>query len=163
MSKRTSNSIKRRPGNPSFVKGCPSPNPSGRPRGIQDRRVQLRALLEPHKERLIQKVVSLALGGDVSALKLCLERLVPVLRPISEPVQIDNIPNGLSLSEQAKAIFTETIAGRIPTDDAARLLELITGQVKIIELTSLFERVERLEKNVKTREGKPNDHNENEN
>jgi|SRR3990172_581990 len=141
--KRKKPDVNRKRAGGKFVKGC-SGNPTGRPPGISDKRVQLRALLEPSKERLIRKAVSLALAGDTAALRLCLERLIPVLRPVSEPVQV-SLPVGKTLSEQAQIIFTETINGKLSTDDAARLLELLIGNMKIISETELEQRISKLE------------------
>lgn len=54
-----------------------SGNPYGRPRGIRDRRTSLRDLLEPHAPQLVAKAVEPALAGDSSALRLCIDRLIP--------------------------------------------------------------------------------------
>ncbi len=45
-----------------FKKGQ-SGNPAGRPKGIKDRRVKYRELLEQHTPALVSKTVELALGG----------------------------------------------------------------------------------------------------
>jgi Family of unknown function (DUF5681) len=71
-----------------FRKGQ-SGNPAGRPKGIQDKRVNLRKLLEPHAEALVEKAVALALEGDTTALRLCLERLVPAYRAQEMPADED--------------------------------------------------------------------------
>ena len=60
-----------------FEKGK-SGNPAGRPKGIQDKRVEMRALLEPYAPSLIEKAVQLALEGDTTALKLCVEQDCPI-------------------------------------------------------------------------------------
>ena len=65
----------------SFKKGQ-SGNPSGRPKGVKDKRTELRELLEPHAEALVKKAVDLALMGDTSALRLCLERIIPAVKSI---------------------------------------------------------------------------------
>jgi len=62
-----------------------SGNPSGRPRGSADRRSELRAMLEPHAPALLEKVIQMALEGDLVAMKLCLERCLPSLRPETAP------------------------------------------------------------------------------
>ena len=54
-----------------------SGNPSGRPPGIRDKRTALRALLEPHAPALIAKAVEMAKAGDATALRICLDRLIP--------------------------------------------------------------------------------------
>jgi hypothetical protein len=54
-----------------------SGNPSGRKAGSLNKRTQLAKMLEPHAKDLIDKTVELALAGDINALRLCVERLIP--------------------------------------------------------------------------------------
>ncbi len=129
-----------------FVKGCPSLNPSGRPRGIIDRRIQLRELFEPSKVRLIEKVISRALAGDMQAMKLCLERIVPALKPVSEPVEVSL--SGTTLTEQAQAVFQAAATGHLSGDDAKTLVELLAARVKIMEASELEERLSKLERAI---------------
>ena len=68
-----------------YAKGQ-SGNPKGRPRGVADKRVELRSLLEPHAAELVRTVVELAKAGDGAALRLCLDRLIPTLKARDEPV-----------------------------------------------------------------------------
>ena len=56
-----------------FAKGQTG-NPAGKPKGAKDKRTELRALLDPHKEALAAKGVELALGGDTTALRSCIDR-----------------------------------------------------------------------------------------
>ena len=70
-----------------FTKGQ-SGNPRGRPKGIKDRRVKYRELLEPHASELVKKAVELALAGDTTSLRLCLERIVPSIKSQDEPVKL---------------------------------------------------------------------------
>lgn len=58
-----------------------SGNPNGRPRGVIDKRSKFRALLEAHAEAIIGKLVESAKEGDPTALKLCVERLLPRAKP----------------------------------------------------------------------------------
>lgn len=60
-----------------FQKGQ-SGNPKGRPQGSRHKATIIaQALLDGQTESLVQKAVELALAGDVTALRLCIERLVP--------------------------------------------------------------------------------------
>jgi hypothetical protein len=59
-----------------FKKGT-SGNPAGRVKGSQNKRSQLAKLFEPYAEELVAKVVEMARNGDINALRLCLERLIP--------------------------------------------------------------------------------------
>src|SRR4051794_21617888 len=65
------------PGRQLFQKGR-SGNPAGRPPGVRNRATQAaEALLEGEAEALTRRAIELALEGDTTALKLCLERIVP--------------------------------------------------------------------------------------
>ena len=60
-----------------FPKGQ-SGNPAGRPVGSRNAATELaQALLDGEADALIRKCVEMALDGDRTAMKLCLERLVP--------------------------------------------------------------------------------------
>src|SRR5690348_14063439 len=60
-----------------FRKGR-SGNPAGRPPGSRNRAtVAAEALLEGEAQALTRKAIELALEGDTTALRLCLERIVP--------------------------------------------------------------------------------------
>lgn len=65
----------------SFKKGQ-SGNPSGRPKGTKDKRTELRELLRPHAPVLVEKAVEMALDGDTTALKICLDRIIPAMRSV---------------------------------------------------------------------------------
>ena len=60
-----------------FVKGR-SGNPRGRPAGSRNKKTLAAAvLLEGESEALTRKAVELALEGDPTALRLCIERILP--------------------------------------------------------------------------------------
>jgi len=54
-----------------------SGNPAGKKVGTLNKRTQLAKLLDPHAEAIINKTVELALAGDINALRLCIDRLIP--------------------------------------------------------------------------------------
>lgn len=60
-----------------------SGNPSGRPPGIIDKRTKLRGLLDQHAETIVAKLIEHATAGESTALKLCIERLIPRVKPDS--------------------------------------------------------------------------------
>src|SRR5829696_7841058 len=103
-----------------------SGNPNGRPKGISDKRTALRELLVPHAQALIEKTVELAKGGDTTALRLCLERILAPMRAKDEPVYIN--PPGNTLTEQAQAIVYASLTGQISPSEAATLLQALAVQ-----------------------------------
>lgn len=125
-----------------------SGNPKGRPKGIQDKRTALRALLEPHAEKLIKKAVDKALKGDMTAMRLCLERLVPPIKARDAPVAMGRLEG--SLVDQGRSVLAAVTAGSVSPDEASALMQAIAAQVRIVEVDALERRVAALEekKNV---------------
>jgi hypothetical protein len=79
-----------------FEKGQ-SGNPAGKPKGAKDKRTELRELLRPHAPALVEKAVELALNGDLTALKLCLDRIMPPLKATPECVALPLSGEGCDL------------------------------------------------------------------
>lgn len=110
-----------------------SGNKAGRPAGVADKRMQLHKLLEPHAEQLINKAIEIALAGDVNALRLCLERLIPRIK--SEPINFE-LPKDLSSIESLlnsnAEIINAAASGTLAIEAAQALSALIEAQGKII-------------------------------
>ena len=130
-----------------FEKGK-SGNPKGRPKTRAerrtDRRDDLRALFAARAPQLVQKVLELALAGDTAMLRLCVEKIVPSLRPTDGPIAIA-LPGG-SLAEQGQAVVDALASGKLTTDQANAVMGVIQGQAKIVETDDLARRVAALEK-----------------
>jgi hypothetical protein len=85
-------------------------NPRGRPAGSRHRTsLAVEALLEGEAEGLTRKAVEMALGGDTTALRLCLERLVPprkdkpVAITLPKLVAVEDLPGVTSAVLEAVA------------------------------------------------------------
>jgi hypothetical protein len=120
-----------------------SGNPAGRPPGIPDKRVALRALLEPHAPALIQKVVALAKKGDRAALRMCLDRLVPPLRATDQPVAIEGL-NG-SLTDQGRVILVAMGKGDLAPDVAVTLIQALGALAGVVKVDDLEKRLAAIE------------------
>ncbi|HZW86428.1 MAG TPA: DUF5681 domain-containing protein [Gallionella sp.] len=124
-----------------FKKGQ-SGNPSGKPRGARDKRTELRLLLEPHREALVQLVVDKALAGDGAALRICIDRLIAPVR--SNPVRIENFTG--TLAERGEAVIAAIGKGELGIDEASALMSVLQSQARIIEASELDARIAALEK-----------------
>jgi len=100
-----------------------SGNPKGRPPGAKDRRAELREKLRSHAPELIQKTVTLALEGDTTALKILWDRMLPVLKPASEPVPLPMV--GESLLDQGKEVLQGVQEGRLTVEEALEALTVL--------------------------------------
>jgi Family of unknown function (DUF5681) len=114
---------------PGFQPGK-SGNPAGRPKGALNRStVAALAMLEGEAEALTRKVVELALAGDVTALRLCLERLVPPVKERAIPAGAVTLPKlSNDTANAATAEVVEAVAnGRITPTEGERLCGLLVA------------------------------------
>ncbi len=124
-----------------------SGNPAGRPRGSRNKTsIRMQAMLEQRAKALVNKVVEMALAGNVAALRLCLDRLVPTRK--NEPVACDMVP--LEKAADAVAaiagIAAAAAAGDVTADEAAKLAKVIGLYVNSLEARDFEDRLARLER-----------------
>ena len=125
-----------------WLPGQASPNPSGRPR---DTRTQaLRSAILEEVPELIQTLLAQAKAGDTSASKLLLDKVLPSLKPISEPV-IFNIADNDNLATMSQSIIDSIARGELPSDTGAQIIGAIAAQAKIEEFVTLEARITQLE------------------
>ena len=74
-----------------FMKGC-SGNPAGRPVGSTNKCTQFRELLEADLPALVSVLRDKALEGDMNAMRLLLERLVPKVQVVDMNLQSAHEP-----------------------------------------------------------------------
>lgn len=132
-----------------FTKGK-SGNPKGRPKGRPDKRNQLREGFEAQGSALVNKAIEMALSGDASALRLCLERLTPAIKPEAQPVQFEL--KGETLTEKAESILEAIARGDIDPATGKALIEAVGAFVKISEVDDLRRRLEELQKHLPQKE-----------
>jgi hypothetical protein len=124
-----------------------SGNPAGRPPGARNRTtLAVEELLAGEAERLTRKCVELALDGDSTALRLCMERLAPPTkeRPVNFPIQPATTAREINIT---LAKLTEAVgAGTLTPGEGNSLAALIEVQRRVIECADLEARIEQLEK-----------------
>lgn len=121
-----------------------SGNPRGRPKGAS-KSEKVRALLQPHAKELVKIAVDKALKGDMAALKLCLERILPPLKAQAPAVEIPALKDAEGLSQMGEAIIQAAAAGKIAPDTASALLSALSAQGHLVEIEDLQARIEALE------------------
>lgn len=124
-----------------------APGNSGRPRGARNRTTRaVEDLLEGEAEGLTRKAVELALAGDTTALRLCLERICPPRK--DAPVQFE-APEMSCAADATKALGVILIAvaeGDMTPSQGAALAGLVETFRKTLETEDLERRVLALEK-----------------
>lgn len=125
------------------------PGQSGNPGGRPKRNGQVRALLETRRQELVQKAIDLALAGDVAALRLCMERLAPPLRPTSEAVVIPGLAEAKTMTERCEVIVNAVGRGELSPTVGGELLAAIGNLAKALEVDELARRLAALEETQK--------------
>ena len=70
-------------GSPLLYQGMKSLNPDGRPKGSMNKFTALsRELMSTKGPEIVQKVVDLALEGDRTCLKMCMDRIIPTTKAV---------------------------------------------------------------------------------
>ena len=109
--------------------------------------------MDGQEAALTRKAVELAQGGNVVALRLCLERLLPPRkeRPLNFPLPpvetVQDLPKALG------AILTAVAQGDITPGEGQTLAAMLEAYRKGLEATDLEARITALER--KSRHGKP--------
>jgi hypothetical protein len=128
-----------------FQKGQ-SGNPAGRPRGSRNRStLAAEILLEGEAEALTRRAIELALEGDTTALKLCLERIVPRRRSRSVAFDLPSIDRVEDLAGAIGSVLKEASCGRLLLDEAAALVGMMESKRKAMETIDLEKRLRELE------------------
>jgi hypothetical protein len=128
-----------------FRKGQ-SGNPAGRKPGSRNRATMAaEALLEGEGEALTRKAIELALEGDTTALKLCLERVVPRRRSRSVAFAVPPIERVEDLAPAIGAIFGEVADGKLRLDEGAALVGMLEAKRRAMETIDLEQRLRALE------------------
>lgn len=122
-------------GNPAWKPGCPSPNPSGRPTGIPDKRLLATQAMLDEMRNIVAVLVGKALEGDTNAANIVLSKMIPSLKAQSEKVTFD-FDASATISEQVSAVLDGIARGQVPPDVGRLIIESVKalGDVRAVEI-----------------------------
>lgn len=125
-----------------------SGNPAGRPKGSRNKTSALCAdLLSASAIPIFEKVIRMAKEGDVVALRLCVDRLLPVRAARDRAVELvlPAAQSAADLVAAAAVVIERAAAGGITLSEAKEFMALLEVQRKVIETSDLCVRIEALE------------------
>lgn len=123
-----------------------SGNPAGRPKGALNRTtLAMQALLDGEAEALTRKAIEMAQEGDPVALRMCLDRLLPVRKDRPVAFEMPAIPTTADMPKATAAVLAAVASGEITPSEAADIGRVVEAHAKTIEVRDLQERIERLE------------------
>lgn len=131
-----------------FRKGK-SGNPAGRPSGSRNKiTVAVDALLDGEAETLTRKAIDKAKEGDMTALRLCMDRIAPVRRDRPVTFALPKINSAADAAKASGALLRAAAAGEITPSEAVELGRLLESYVKTLEVSEIEDRLNKLERMV---------------
>jgi hypothetical protein len=131
-----------------FQKGQ-SGNPAGRPRGALNRATVLaQELLSARVESIAGKLIELAEGGDMRAIRVCMDRLAPVIKHQPIAVELPPIEKPADSVEAAASIAAAVAAGELTATEAAELAKVVEVYVAAVNSKGFDERLTKLENEI---------------
>src|SRR3954470_365766 len=105
-----------------------SGNPKGRVVGSRHKAtIAAESLLDGEVEKLTRRAIEAALGGDMVAMRLCLDRIVPPRRDRPITITVPTITNAADVLAASSAILASVAAGEITPAEGAELSKLLDG------------------------------------
>lgn len=131
-----------------------SGNPAGRGKGVKNKHTELINQLEPHAVEIIAKLVELAKSGDLTAIKICIERLLPKLTEPLVSIELPQLPldSVKNLSTLSSTILQAVTDNELTPAQGQAMTAMIIANCKIIETYHLESRVAEIEYQLSKRE-----------
>ncbi|WP_201835053.1 DUF5681 domain-containing protein [Microvirga zambiensis] len=122
------------------------PGNSGRPRGSRNKAtLALEALLDGEAEALTRKAVEMALGGDTTAMRLVMDRILPPRKDRPVTFALPKLETPADAVKASAALVEAVASGDLTPSEAEDLSRLVDRYVRAVETTDILERLESLE------------------
>jgi hypothetical protein len=126
--------------------GTFGPGNPGKPKGTRHRATQAAlALLDGEAEALTRQAVKMALGGDATALRLCLERIAPPRRDAPVTFDLPQMETARDAATAAGAVLDAVALGDLTPTEGAHIMALVETYRRTLETTEMEARVAALE------------------
>jgi hypothetical protein len=106
-----------------------SGNPAGRPKGVKDKRNELREMLAANAPALLQAAINRAIDGDSVVLNALISKIVP--KGLPQP--LPSLDADATIEHNAHAILASVIDGSITIEEAGGVLALLKGQADLAD------------------------------
>lgn len=125
-----------------------SGNPSGKPRGARHRAtLAAEALLEGELEAITRAAIDKAKEGDIAAVRLCVERLLPARKDTPIAIDLPPIETAADAKKASSAVLAAVALGDITPIEGGAVMALLVSHKTIVEATDFEARLAALEAN----------------
>jgi hypothetical protein len=118
----------------------------GRPTGSRNKKTIFQQELEKDGAAIIQKIKMQALKADPTAMRLCMERLVPLAKAPNASIPLPPVDTPAGLTEAISAITTALAAGELSAQEGESLARIVESQRRNIAVEEFEARLKTVEK-----------------
>lgn len=123
-----------------------SGNPYGRPAGSRNKAtLAIEALLDGEAEALTKTCIEKAMGGDMTALKLCMDRICPPRKDAPVAFKMPPVSNVSDAALVMRSVMEEVATGSISPSEAKAISELLECYRRLVEASDFEHRLTALE------------------
>ena len=123
-----------------------SGNPSGRKAGTRSKATIFgEAIMQQDADAIVQAVVDAAKGGDPTAMRLCVERLIPARKGRPIAFSLPKLKTAADVGEALSAVAAAMATGELTPEEAGAVAAVVELRRKAIETTELEKRITALE------------------
>ena len=127
-----------------------SGNPAGRPRGARNKHtIAAEKLLEQDAEALIKVAIDLAKAGNITAVRLCLDRICAPQRHRPVPFEMPALGVAADAVGAMGTLMEGIAGGELSAPEAAGLAKVIQGFTQAFNTADLDKRIAELERRMR--------------
>lgn len=132
------------------VVGRPFPKGhTGRPKGALNRTTRaLQELLDGEGDKLTRKCIDRALAGNLGALRICMDRLIPARRDAPIEFDLPDITSVADLPNATNAILKAVATGELTPSEAAIVNTSVSAHQRSLEMREIEARLRLLEEKL---------------
>ena len=134
-----------------FSKGV-SGNPAGRPQGALNKTtLACQALLDDEGEAITHKAVELAKRGNIQALRLCLDRILPARKDRPVSLALPEVESAKEIPVAIGAVLSAVGEGQLTPSEGQAIASMLETQKRAIETAELQQRLAAIETALRAR------------
>jgi hypothetical protein len=117
----------------------------GRPKGSRNKAKPGQTLLDEYAEPVTRKCIALAMQGNQSAMRLCMERVSPARRGPAITMALPAIKTAADVDKAAEKVTQAIRRGDLTPAEGGIMMNILESRSRVIERVQLESRLEKLE------------------
>ena len=118
----------------------------GKPKGARHKVSRaVEELLQGEADGLTRKAIEMALDGDTTALRLCLERIAPARKDAPVSFELPEMTNASEAVQVASAVLSSVADGDITPLEGATVMGLVENYRRVLETSEFDARIAAME------------------